>query len=83
VGSSTSALVITVKPPEQGAPRAIEPKGSIDAGGADLLMRVFQFVSRKSGQRAVVDFSGVTAISSEAQHALEDQLPERAAGTHA
>ena len=80
MGSSTE-LVITVTPPERNAPRSIEPKGSIDERGADLLMRVFQFVTGKSGQRAVVDFSGVTAISSEAQRALDGQLPERAATT--
>ena len=81
VAGNTTDLVITVRPPERGAPRSIEPKGLIDAGGADLLMRVLQFVTGKSGQRAVVDFSGVTAISSEAQRALDDHLEDRAAGT--
>jgi hypothetical protein len=83
VGNRGSEFVITLKPPERGAPRAIEPKGPIDARGADLLMHVFQFVTGKLGQQAVVDFSGVTTISSEARRALRSRLSDRAAATKA
>jgi anti-anti-sigma regulatory factor len=69
-----SEFVVTVKPPRGNAPRAIEPRGPIDAEAADLLMRVCQFVTDKHGQDAVVDLSGVTAISSEAQRTLDSRF---------
>jgi hypothetical protein len=83
VGTRGSAFIITLKPPVRGAPRAIEPKGPIDARGADLLMRVFQFVTGKLGQQAVVDFSGVTTISADARRTLHSRLPDRTAATKA
>ena len=70
MGGQHSDFAITLAPLERGEARLIQPRGPLDLAGAELLLRVLDFVTDKLGQRAVVDFRGVTTISAEAALAL-------------
>jgi hypothetical protein len=70
MGTQPSDFAITLAPPERGKARLIQPRGPLDLAGAELLLRVLDFVTDELGQRAVVDFRGVTTVSAEAALAL-------------
>ena len=70
MGGQRSGFAISLSPPEFGNARLIQPSGTLDDAGAELLLRVLDFVTDKLGQQAVVDFRGVTTISAEAALAL-------------
>ena len=70
MGPQRSDFAITLAPPETGRARLIQPRGPLDVAGAELLARVIAFVTDKLGQRAQVDFRGVTSVSAEAALAL-------------
>ena len=53
-----------------GKARLVQPSGPLDIAGAELLVQVVAFVTGKLGQRAVVDFRGVTSVTPEAALAL-------------